>query len=167
MQKALAEHVFTWPSDSPQLIGPRWQMLTMLEQRASGGDQVLPDQLFDLSKKVADGIYVTDFRKPNSQPQNTNQELNPPLPEIENNHSINNNNNQKNTRKYLRDSSFRSILLSMPVVIWPSKEAFSKGKQGKFCFSESLRIVVHTNNCEKREQNEKESNHSKGKRKEY
>ena len=42
--------------DSPLLIGPRWQIMTMLEARASEGDQVLPGQLTDLAAQVAAGM---------------------------------------------------------------------------------------------------------------
>ncbi|MBW0007206.1 MAG: hypothetical protein JO335_05780, partial [Sphingomonas sp.] len=43
-------------TDSPLLIGPRWQTLTMLEKRAAAGDAVLPGQLTDLEKQIAAGM---------------------------------------------------------------------------------------------------------------
>ncbi|NUR45494.1 MAG: hypothetical protein HOP91_04975 [Sphingomonas sp.] len=41
---------------SPLLIVPRWQMMTMLEGRARGGDNVLPGQISDLAKQIASGM---------------------------------------------------------------------------------------------------------------
>jgi hypothetical protein len=42
--------------DSPLLILPRWQVLSMLEARATAGDTVLPGQLADLRRDVAAGL---------------------------------------------------------------------------------------------------------------
>jgi hypothetical protein len=42
--------------DSPLLIAPRWQMMTMLEGRAAGGDQVAPGQLTELATLVTRGL---------------------------------------------------------------------------------------------------------------
>lgn len=42
--------------DSPLLIGPRWQMLLLLEKRALTGDQVPAGQLSDLGNQVAAGM---------------------------------------------------------------------------------------------------------------
>lgn len=42
--------------DSLLLIGPRWEMATLLERRARAGDPVLPGQLTDLGKQVGQGL---------------------------------------------------------------------------------------------------------------
>lgn len=43
-------------SDSPLLILPRWQMVTLLAARAAEGDTVLPGQLSDLRSEIAAGL---------------------------------------------------------------------------------------------------------------
>ncbi|MFL6760219.1 energy transducer TonB [Sphingomonas sp.] len=57
---AIAERINTlatrFGQSSPLLIVPRWQMMILLENRASAGDTVLPGQLSDLSKQIAGGM---------------------------------------------------------------------------------------------------------------
>jgi TonB family protein len=43
-------------TDSPLLIMPRWQAMTILEARSISGDQVVPTQIADLGAKVASSL---------------------------------------------------------------------------------------------------------------
>jgi hypothetical protein len=43
-------------SHSPLLIGPRWQLMTMLMRSAATGEEVQPGQVLDLASAIADGM---------------------------------------------------------------------------------------------------------------